>query len=324
MEHGYTPKSVIVDAPISIGGWSPRNYTRRYAGSVTLAYALAKSINTVPVRLSTKTGRQPIAEMASRMGVQTKLRVTRSLPIGTSEVTVMDMATAGATLGSGGYKTEPYGILQILDPNAKVLYERRAPKQRERALSSEVTGYMNTMLNGVVRHGTGRASTIGGLPSSGKTGTTQDYRDAWFMGYTGNYAASVWFGNDDFSPTRGLTGGNLPAKTWSKVMTEAHRDDPLKSLPFVNRAPQPLVFAKALAKQSLVRNTADVNASTGDITQGQIELLGQFLTSESLETLDSLDKAIDVRLNPKPAHRASSREREQQAKKGMVINESRL
>lgn len=232
LEHGYTPDSVVVDAPVSIGNWSPQNYNRSYRGRMTLMTALTHSVNTIPVRLSIAMGRQPIAEMAERLGVASPVRVTRSLPLGTSEVTVLDMATGYSAFASGGLRAEPTPILQIATSDGEVLYDRAAqPSKRERVLDPQTAYGMNQMLHNVIENGTGRRARLPGINAAGKTGTTQGYRDAWFIGYTGNYTAAVWFGNDDFRPTARLTGGRLPAETWQKFMRLAHVNVPLKPVP---------------------------------------------------------------------------------------------
>ncbi len=232
LANGYTPESTIVDAPIRIGKWSPQNYNRSYRGVVTLKTALTKSINTIPVRLSLTIGRQPIADTAEKMGLLTPLRVTRSLPLGTSEVTVLGMANAYSAFSSGGYRANPSGILQISATNGEVLYRRSedGPKN-QRVLSVEVAAGMVEMLHNVTVRGTGRRAQLPGIPAAGKTGTTQAYRDAWFVGFTGNFTAAVWFGNDNFSGTKRLTGGRLPAQTWQKFMRAAHVNTVIKDIP---------------------------------------------------------------------------------------------
>ncbi len=232
LERGYTTDSVIVDAPVSIGNWSPQNYSRRYRGQVTLKTALTRSINTIPVRLSIAMGRQPIAEMTERLGIASPVRVTRSLPLGTSEVTVLDQATGYSAFASGGYRAVPNAIVRIMNSAGEVLYDHaRDEPPRPRVLDQSTVVGMVDMLNNVVNNGTGRRARLPGVNAAGKTGTTQAYRDAWFVGFTGNLTAAVWFGNDNFGSTRRLTGGRLPAVTWQKFMRIAHANVDLKPLP---------------------------------------------------------------------------------------------
>lgn len=232
MENGYTPDSVVVDAPINIGGWAPRNYGRSYRGRVTLTTALAKSINTIPVRLSQSFGRDKIAEMAHRVGINSDILVTRSLPLGVAEVTVLDMAGSYATFASAGLKAEPYAILQMRTPDGRVVYDhdRDAPP-REQVVAREDAIDLNFMLSHVPEIGTGRRAQLEFTVAAGKTGTTQAYRDAWFIGYTGKYTASVWYGNDDFTSTRRMTGGSLPAMTWKEIMSAVHTEQDILPIP---------------------------------------------------------------------------------------------
>ena len=184
---------------------------------------MTRSINTIPVRLSINIGREPIAEMTKRLGVESPIRVTRALPLGPSEVTVLDMATGYAAFANGGYRAQPHGILNIRTSSGEVLYDRIAnPPTLERVLDDNVVNGMVDMLNNVILAGTGRRAALPGINAAGKTGTTQAYRDAWFVGFTGNYSTAVWFGNDNFTSTRRLTGGRLPAETWQKYMQAAH------------------------------------------------------------------------------------------------------
>ncbi|MGE0232955.1 MAG: transglycosylase domain-containing protein [Flavobacteriaceae bacterium] len=237
--NGFTEDSMIVDAPICIGNWCPSNYSHSYSGRMTLTTALTRSINTVPVRLSQSFGRDKIAETAERMGVATPIKVTRSMPLGASEVTVLDQATGYATLASGGYKAHPYGVLEIRNSEGKLIYSHKkdGPKP-EQVLPAPKVAELNRMLNSVVNNGTGRRAQLEGIPVSGKTGTTNAYRDAWFIGFTGNYVTAVWFGNDDYASTARLTGGNLPAKTWQQFMAYAHTGIELKPIPGVGGVPE--------------------------------------------------------------------------------------
>ncbi|MGI9415821.1 MAG: transglycosylase domain-containing protein [Hyphomicrobiales bacterium] len=219
---GMTPKTIVVDRPVRIGNWSPRNYNGRYRGRVSLTTALKKSINSIPVQIAQKVGTRKIIQVAHKVGLQSDLRPNPSMPLGTNEVTVMDLTAAYATFASGGRLARPYAVLEIARPNGEVLYnrEQNAPRRRQ-VVNQSLISDLNYMLNQVVLSGTGRRAQLGFTPQAGKTGTTQGYRDAWFVGYTAHYVTGVWFGNDDYTPTRRLTGGNLPAMTWHAYMSKA-------------------------------------------------------------------------------------------------------
>jgi penicillin-binding protein 1A len=212
---------------------------------VSLESAFAQSINTVPVNLSIKTGRDPIAEMAHRMGITNDFPVTRSLALGVASVSVLDMTSAYAVFANGGLKTPAYGVTRITTLAGDTVYEAEAEPPGERILSERTTSYMNSMMRLVVTNGTGRRAHIEGVPAVGKTGTTTSYRDAWFAGFTGNYVAAVWFGNDDYRPTRDLTGGTLPTIAWQKFMAYAHTNTEIKPVFGVDFSPEPFIVAAA-------------------------------------------------------------------------------
>jgi penicillin-binding protein 1A len=224
----YDPNSTISGATQCIGDWCPRNYSGNSVGRISLISAFAQSINTVPVNLSIKTGRQPIADLAHKIGLQNDFPVTRSLALGAASVSVIDMTSSYGVFANEGYKATAFGITRITTSNGIPVWEADPDAPRERVISEQTVRYMNTMMRAVVESGTGRRALIDGVPSLGKTGTTSSYRDAWFCGFTGNYVAAVWFGNDDYRPTKNLTGGTLPATAWQKFMTYAHSNVDIK------------------------------------------------------------------------------------------------
>ncbi|MGV1751477.1 transglycosylase domain-containing protein [Agrobacterium sp. CG674] len=234
MEKGYKPETLISDAPVTWRGWSPQNYGRSYAGKVTLQTALAKSYNTVPVRLAKDVlGTQIIADTAKAMGVTTPLRTDKTIPLGTSEVTVLDQATGYAVFPADGMQSRRHGIAQVLDYEGKVLYDfERDEPPAQRVLSEDANSKMNRMLVTIPVEGTARRGALdNGIVSGGKTGTSQSYRDAWYVGFTGNYTAAVWFGNDDFTSMNNMTGGALPAMTFKRLMDYAHQGMELRPIP---------------------------------------------------------------------------------------------
>lgn len=229
LEAGWRPFHTIEDAPINIDGWQPGNYTGRYEGTVTMRQAFTESLNTVAVRLSESIGRGNVIDMARRLGLKGKMSNVPSIALGVTTTSLLEMTAAYAHVASNGHIVMPYGILSIQDVYGNVIYRRNAPAP-SRVLSQKTVEQMNDMLLSVVESGTGRGASIG-RPAAGKTGTSQDYQDAWFIGFTPELVTGVWVGNDDNSRTAKVTGGNLPAQVWGKFMGSALKGLPVKSIP---------------------------------------------------------------------------------------------
>ncbi len=229
MEAGRTPDSVRNDAPVRIGKWTPENYGGKYYGRVTLTEALSRSLNSVAAQLAMEVGPKAVVEVAHRLGVESDLTANASIALGTSEVTPLELTAAYVPFANGGYKPTVHFIRRIVSASGKVLYA--FPKKAEpRVIRPEIVGMMNSMMKETILHGTARRAAFG-WPAAGKTGTSQDSRDAWFVGYTSNLTTGVWFGNDDDSPMKGVTGGSLPAMAWKDFMVAAHEGVPVRDLP---------------------------------------------------------------------------------------------
>jgi penicillin-binding protein 1A len=230
IEQGFGPQSVEVDEPIRIGDWEPENYGHKYLGPITLTKALALSVNTVAAKLALQVTPAAVVGTAHRMGITSDLANNASIALGTSEVTLLEMAAAFTPFANGGAAVQPYVVTRITTRDGDVLYERRGGGLGQ-IISSYDVGAMNQMLRAVVTSGTGTRAQFGDFEIAGKTGTSQDYRDAWFIGYTAHYIAAVWAGNDDNSPTKKVTGGSIPAEIWKDVMEPAHAGLPVLPLP---------------------------------------------------------------------------------------------
>jgi penicillin-binding protein 1A len=247
LETGMKPTSIVVDGPVCIGNWCPHNYSGGYAGSMTLVEAMKRSINTIAVKLSisigkgnAKIGRAAIVKNAKAMGIRTPLPDTPSLPIGADEVTVLDHTVAYATFPNLGKSVTPHAILEVRTGAGDVVwrFDRDGPKPRQ-TLPERVAMDMVYMMNKVAEEGTGRRALIDGVRIAGKTGTTNNYRDAWFVGYSANLVAGVWVGNDDYSSTNRMTGGSLPAMIWHAAMAYGHQGIEIKTLPGIPPAVAP-------------------------------------------------------------------------------------
>ena len=221
LEQGLSPDTVRTDAPLRIGNWRPRNYGDKYYGDVTLRQSLAKSLNSVAARLTVEVGPQQVIKRARRLGIRSPLRSNASIALGTSEVGLIELAGAYAAFANGGMGVLPHIITRITTMEGEVIYQRDGSGVGQVVTPQNVYA-MNDMLSAVITGGTGRAAALAGHPAAGKSGTSQDFRDAWFVGYTGSRVAAVWVGNDNGKPTKGVSGGSLPAAIWHDVMTSAH------------------------------------------------------------------------------------------------------
>jgi penicillin-binding protein 1A len=220
------------DSPVSIKGWTPENYTRDYRGPVTLRDALATSLNTVAVRVGLEVGPKAVVQTAQRLGIASPLQANASIALGTSEVTPIELVGAYASFANGGIGAIPYVIDNVKTTAGKAIYKRRHGGTA-RVLDPNVVAMMNSMMRETLLTGTARRAEIPGWEAAGKTGTTQDFRDAWFVGYTGSLVAGVWLGNDDSSPTKRVTGSNLPIEVWSRFMKVALQGTQPVALPGV-------------------------------------------------------------------------------------------
>lgn len=229
LEQGRTPDSMRNDAPIKIGKWTPENYNGKYYGRVTLKTALAKSLNSVAAQLAMEVGPNAVVEAAHRMGIESELQPNVSISLGTSEVTPLELTAAYVPFANGGYRPEVHIIRRVTTTDGKVLYENTAGGG-PRVISPEVVGMMNAMMTGAVEEGTAKKAAFA-WPAAGKTGTSQNSRDAWFVGFTANLTTGVWFGNDDGKPMKKVTGGALPALAWHEFMVAAHEGVPMAALP---------------------------------------------------------------------------------------------
>ncbi|KQO59682.1 penicillin-binding protein [Methylobacterium sp. Leaf469] len=279
----YRPDTRVVDRPVCLGDWCPQNYGRSFSGPTNLTVAVAKSINTIPIQISiaigkgmgikgdfaaATAGRVKIVETAHRMGITTPLPTNSvSLPIGSAEVNVIDQAAAYAVFANGGRKAKPYAAMEVKNSSGEVIY-RHADEAVEQVLSTQVVADMNYMLTKVVEEGTGKRAQLEGIKVAGKSGTTNAYRDAWFVAYTGNYVGSVWFGNDDHTSTNKMTGGSLPAMAWHDVMEIAHQGIELKPMPGLKEV------GRAVAQTPTAAPINPAASAAGKLSRRSFEVIG--------------------------------------------------
>ncbi|MGA2041836.1 MAG: penicillin-binding protein 1A [Roseiarcus sp.] len=230
LEKGLTPDSIRDDAPITVKGWNPENYSREYFGPVTLTKALSLSLNTVAVRLGLEVGPKTVVKTAHRLGITSDLEPNASIALGTSEVTPLELVSAYAAFANGGIGVQPHVIARVRTASGKQLYLRKNVSFG-RVIEPQYVAMMNAMMVETLLTGTAHKAELPGWQAAGKTGTSQEWRDAWFVGYTSYLVAGVWLGNDDGSPTRKVSGGNLPVEIWSRFMKAAHEGVPVAALP---------------------------------------------------------------------------------------------
>lgn len=222
LETGYTPETMVNDAPIRIGNWSPSNYSDSFAGEMTMAQAVAQSTNTIAAGMADQIGRDNVARTARRLGITSRIGLEPAMALGAVEVSPLEMAQAYDAFANGGKRVTAFGISRIRSPEGRVIYQRASREAGPvQAISNPYLYYQNQMLRGVMTSGTGRAAAIAGRDIAGKTGTTSDYKDAWFVGYTGGFVTAVWVGKDDNTAMRGVTGGSSPAAIWRGFMEVA-------------------------------------------------------------------------------------------------------
>ena len=234
MEAGYTPQTPVVDEPYSIGDWSPQNFEKEYLGLINLQTALEQSINTVAARLANDVGRDRVAATAHRLGIMSKINTDPAMALGTSEMSPIEMAQAYIPFSNGGFKATAHGIIRIRTASGKILYQYRDPSQdggRVQVINNPPLLEMNQMLRGVVQRGTGASANVPGYDIAGKTGTTSDFKDAWFDGFTGGFVTVVWVGRDDSTKMNKVTGGSTPAAIWHMYMASALRRIQVSPIP---------------------------------------------------------------------------------------------
>ncbi|MCF6199576.1 MAG: hypothetical protein L3J67_09310, partial [Hyphomicrobiaceae bacterium] len=280
LEKGRTADSIVNDENIKIEGWRPRNYARFHRGPVTMRKALASSINPVAARLANEVGLDHVIRTAKKLGIHTPLKKRPSLALGSSEVTVLEMTGAYVPFMNGGYEALPHIIKQVSTKNGEVLYA--TPKTHtNRIIKRRYIYGMNDMLSEVMRTGTGKRAALEEHATAGKTGTTTDYRDAWFIGYSAHYTAGIWTGNDDNSPTNRASGGELPALLWKQIMQMALHGKKPKPLPGLRPRPH------LVANNIIVQRTAPLTDIIVHRTISNSAMLKEDISAPLLADSDS-------------------------------------
>lgn len=270
LENGMAADTLVDDAPIRIDGWQPANFEKGFHGPMPLRDALAHSVNTAAIRVLDRTGVEPVATLARRLGITSPMGKDLSLALGTSEVTLLELTGAYTAFANGGRAVWPYAVTRIEDRAGRVLYQRRGSAGATPVIDPADLAELNRMLMAVVEYGTGKSAKLDRM-TAGKTGTSQEYRDAWFVGFTADYVAGVWLGNDDNQPMKRVTGGGLPARIWRDFMMDAHRGLPPRMIPGLDHAP-PQASAPMLVADD--RDPGSADPSSGPLSD--VPLLGQF------------------------------------------------
>jgi len=230
LEQGRTPETPVVDEPVTINGWTPSNYeVGSYLGPITLETALAKSVNTVAARLADEVGRPTVAATARRIGISSTVNTDPAMALGTTLVSPLEMTQAYAAFSNGGQRVQAYGIERIRS-GGQVIYQKRPPAPVQ-AIANPALSELNQMLRTVMSAGTGGRARVAGYDLAGKTGTTSDYKDAWFCGYTGGFASCAWMGRDDAKPMGRISGATAPAEMWRSFMASALKRAPTQAIP---------------------------------------------------------------------------------------------
>jgi penicillin-binding protein 1A len=304
LQNGYTPRSRVVDSPVYCGRWSPRNYSGGYRGAMSMERALAKSINTIAVKLSLQVGRDKVLENTKKMGI-TGPRESCSMALGDTGITPLSHTAGYAHFASGGKRVRPYAITEIRTETGEVVYDReRDEPEPQQIFDRDKIAQLNRMLKTVVTGGTGGRARLEFTHVAGKTGTSSSYRDAWFMGFTGKYVTGVWFGNDSYRPTNGVSGGNLPAMTWKAYMEKAHANYDIPTIPGLD--PHPV---QVETRQRMAERQAD------DPTLGRNERAARSMPEETRVMLENLVEMFDEAVGTTPDREAEAEESEPGAKR---------
>jgi penicillin-binding protein 1A len=299
----YKPTTVVSGGGAACGHWAPKNFSAGEGNTMMLKDALAHSINTIAVKVSLEVGREKVLATMNKLGI-TRLKKTCSLALGDQGLTPLEHTTNYAVFAAGGLEVHAYGIEEIHTLQGQLLYshERDQP-QRKQIFSRNSVEMLNTMLQGVVTGGTGRAAQLDFTNAIGKTGTSSSFRDAWFMGITGQYVAGIWLGNDDFTPMSRVTGGSFPAQTWHNFMVLAHDTDSIPEIPGIALHPVQVAEQERLAQLQKVTITDDTPAPTPESVKDMSSA-----TRQILEKIGSLLKEARplVPIDTQPQNRAEA------------------